>query len=520
MASVSRRQRTRRPGGLTPALLLVLLAPGGVYAQPPGPSQWSAPDGEDHHTRPPGWDLLAEPEPPPFYIAPEYPLAAAFVPAYSGNYSADGIVSYDYVVVHTQEGSYNGTISWFQNPSSVVSAHYVMRAVDGEVTQMVLDKDRAYHVGVSNKYALGIEHEGFVADPGKWYTWATYSESALLTRWLTIKHAIPVERAHIVGHVELPMTSHTDPGVGWDWDLYMALIKDVVGPTEIAGVAVDRSKPCTLTATTATQVQRTPMPGDPGPQCQVPAGTKLDYWHARRDIDGHHRLYMPPGEGPCAGMDGLDSEGYIVAAHWSALCADTAMAAAGATVQLDGGAQTVAAADGSFNFKTVVGAHTVAAFLPNTYALASEDVDLAVYPGARLVIALDPVDIPDPTGDPSGTGDPTGDPTTDPTTDPTADPTADPPGGPTGDPTADPGETGSPSTGGSSGGASSETGAPTSEGPFPDFPQPALPDGYGQDDTAGCACTHAPGPPGAALVLLLLLGLRRRARASCPHGQV
>jgi N-acetyl-anhydromuramyl-L-alanine amidase AmpD len=102
-------------------------------------------------------------------------------------------------------------------PDSVVSTHYVMRSVDGEVTQMVLDKDRAYHVGSSNRYALGIEHEGFVDDPGKWYTWATYSSSALLTRWLTIKHDIPVDRDHIVGHVELPNQTHTDPGGGWNW---------------------------------------------------------------------------------------------------------------------------------------------------------------------------------------------------------------------------------------------------------------------------------------------------------------
>jgi hypothetical protein len=265
MAGVSRTLRTRRPRGLTPALLslaaLLLTSIAGSHAELPGPGQWGVPDGEDHHVRPPGWDDFAQPEPPPVYIAPEYPLAAAFVPANSGNFSANGIVSYDYVVVHTQQGSYNGTISWFQNPAAVVSAHYVMRSVDGEVTQMVLDKDRAYHVGSSNKSALGIEHEGFVDDPGKWYTWATYRSSALLARWLTIKHAIPVERAHILGHVELPNQTHTDPGGGWDWELYMALIKDVVPPTEIAGVAVDRSKPCTLTANTATQVRATAMPG-------------------------------------------------------------------------------------------------------------------------------------------------------------------------------------------------------------------------------------------------------------------
>mgnify|MGYP000573692519 CR=1 FL=1 len=51
---------------------------------------------------------------------------------------------------------------------------------------------------------------------------------------------------------------------------------------------------------------------------------------------------------------------------------------------------------------------------------------------------------------------------------------------------------------------------------------PALPDGYGQDDDGGCACSHAPGPsPGPwLLALLALAGRRRRARTSCPRGQV
>ena len=503
---------------VTSVVLSVLSAPLTAFAGPPTLWDLAAPDPEDHHERPPGWDLFAVPELPPVAIASEYPLAAGFVPANAANFLVNGMESFDYVVVHTMQGSYGGTISWFQNPNSQVSTHYVMRSGDGEVTQMVLDKDRGYHVGSMNRYALGIEHEGFVDDPGKWYTWATYNSSARLVRWLTIKHDIPVDRDHIVGHSELPNQSHTDPGSGWNWTLYMALIRELVAPGEIRGVAVDRSQACTLTASVDTVIKRSAMAtalNAPEDLCQIAAGTQLQYWHARRDIDGHHRLFMPPGEGPCAGVNGLDADGYIIAAEFSALCPDEAIAAAGATLQLDGGAQTVAAADGSFVFVTGQGAHTVDAWADGLYEPASEGIELAVYPGARLVIALDPVPAPDPVDTDSDSSDAAGEASG---TASSSDPSG--PGDSSGaaDPSNPSGPTEASDEGGltSAGAESGISGQPTEGSPEdPYFPQPALPEGYGQDDLAGCACRHDPSAPGGLLPLALgLLGLAARRRRS------
>ncbi len=465
--------------------------------------QWQAPDGEDHHTRPPGWDDYAAPEPAPFYVAPEYPLAVEFIPAHPNNFTPDGIVSFDYVVVHTMQGSYGGTISWFQNPNAVVSTQYVMRSSDGEVTQMVLDKDRAYHVGSSNRYALGIEHEGYVEEPLKYYTWNTYSSSALLTRWLAIQHAIPVDRTHIVGHSELPEQTHTDPGNGWNWELYMPLIREVVPPGQIHGVVVDRSRACTLTASIDTALKRTPMASDGADLCTVPAGAALAYWHARRDIDGHHRLIMPPGEGPCAGINGLDADAYIVAADWSALCPDDAIAAAGVTVQIDGAGPIVSGPDGSFVFTAGVGAHTIDALADDAFEAASEVVDLAGYPGTRVVIAVDPIPVPDPTGDP--TGDP-GD------SDSGGEDSSEDGGeaGPTG--AGDGGDGGEAGASSGSPPGDSSGGAPTEGDPTQPL-DPALPGGYGQDDGGGCGCRGGSTPAGTGLLLLGLIALRRRRRA-------
>jgi hypothetical protein len=153
---------------------------------------------------------------------------AIWNPAYSGNYQAAsrGAAQINYVVIHTTQGSYGGTISWFKNASSNVSSQYVVRSSDGERTQMVDDSDIAWHDACFNSESIGIEHEGFVADPDVWYTEAMYMASAELTAWLCDQYGIPKDRAHIFGHGEAPDCSdHTDPGSGWNWAHYMELVQ-------------------------------------------------------------------------------------------------------------------------------------------------------------------------------------------------------------------------------------------------------------------------------------------------------
>lgn len=162
----------------------------------------------------------------------EYP-SSTWVAASSSNYtsSSRGAADIDVVVIHTTQGAYAGTISWFQNPASQVSAHYVVRASDGDITQMVAHEDTAWHAGnwSYNQRSIGIEHEGFVADPNT-YTAAQYQASADLTRWLCDNLGIPKDRSHIIGHVEVPGATHTDPGQYWDWQHYMDLVNGMSNP--------------------------------------------------------------------------------------------------------------------------------------------------------------------------------------------------------------------------------------------------------------------------------------------------
>ena len=148
---------------------------------------------------------------------------AKWVPAHSSNFTTGRTQAIDTIVVHVTQGSYAGSISWYQNPESNVSAHYTIRSSDGEVTQSVRDADTGWHARNANPHSLGIEHEGFVDDPA-WFTDAMYRSSAALTKHLADKHNIPKDREHIVGHVEVPGNDHTDPGPHWDWDHYMELV--------------------------------------------------------------------------------------------------------------------------------------------------------------------------------------------------------------------------------------------------------------------------------------------------------
>ncbi|WP_086866029.1 N-acetylmuramoyl-L-alanine amidase [Streptomyces viridochromogenes] len=131
----------------------------------------------------------------------------------------------DMVVVHVTQGSFASAVKVFQDPEHKAAAHYIVRK-DGHVTQMIRELDVAYHAGnrLYNERSVGIEHEGFVERPED-LTDAMYEASARLTARICARYDIPVDREHIIGHVEVPGTDHTDPGRHWDWDRYMKLVR-------------------------------------------------------------------------------------------------------------------------------------------------------------------------------------------------------------------------------------------------------------------------------------------------------
>ncbi len=170
---------------------------------------------------------------------------AIWNPAGSCNYSSRSGTAVSAVTIHDVEGSYAGCISWFQNCNASVSAHYVVRSSDGQITQMVDEADKAWHVGSENPYTIGIEHEGYVNQSG-WYTNAMYTQSAALVRDICNSgYGISGLRTYygpgcsgsssqcglgactkIKGHQMFPNQSHNDPGPNWDWAKYYLLINN------------------------------------------------------------------------------------------------------------------------------------------------------------------------------------------------------------------------------------------------------------------------------------------------------
>ncbi|MFC9176180.1 N-acetylmuramoyl-L-alanine amidase [Streptomyces sp. NPDC057107] len=163
---------------------------------------------------------------PPAAVA-DYPTAL-WAPAHSANYTVPSHPSerrIDRVVIHVTQQLFTPAIGIFGDPAKQVSAHYVVRSGDGHVAQCVREEDVAWHAGSweVNTRSIGIEHEGWVDRP-EFFTDVMYRRSALLTADICARHGIPKDRAHIIGHHEVPGSDHTDPGALWDWERYLRLV--------------------------------------------------------------------------------------------------------------------------------------------------------------------------------------------------------------------------------------------------------------------------------------------------------
>ena len=185
-----------------------------------------------------------------FFRESDYPRAI-WDPAPDCNYS-ERTLSVSAVVIHYTEGSYAGCISWFKNCDAQVSAHYVIRSADGQVTQMVREADKAWHARTANGYTIGIEHEAY-GNIWSFFTEEMYQSSADLVRNICSRydvidghrtfyrdtldngtclnygvHDLGGETActKIRGHQHYPDQTHTDPGPYWDWNYYYKLINE------------------------------------------------------------------------------------------------------------------------------------------------------------------------------------------------------------------------------------------------------------------------------------------------------
>ncbi len=91
----------------------------------------------------------------------------------------------DTIVIHDTEGSWDTALKLVQDPT-YLAWHYTVRSSDGHIAQHVRTQDVGWHAGnwYTNAKSIGIEHEGFLTDPGTWYTEAMYRSSAQLVKYL------------------------------------------------------------------------------------------------------------------------------------------------------------------------------------------------------------------------------------------------------------------------------------------------------------------------------------------------
>lgn len=184
--------------------------------------------------------MPADPDCPPDVDCEVIPAAYAISNPKTGSYGnydvasrPDGGLDIRYIVIHDTDATYDVTLKVFQDPANVAAAHYVVRSSDGHVVKMISPKNVAWHAGnwYFNMHSIGIEHIGFAGQGYAWYSEEMYQASAKLVRFLAKRYNIPLDRAHIFGHEEVPggtqakqRLMHWDPGPYWNWEHYMELL--------------------------------------------------------------------------------------------------------------------------------------------------------------------------------------------------------------------------------------------------------------------------------------------------------
>lgn len=147
----------------------------------------------------------------------------------------------DLVVLHDCQGSYGGSINWFANPQSQVSAHIVLKDDGSEATQMVSFDSKAWHAVAFNSRSIGIEMAGF-AERG--FPDAEWQRAATIVAYLLHAFHIPCQWAHqgvgpgFTSHFDLGKAGggHSDPTT--DAKVWAAFVKRVETAYAVPAAAV------------------------------------------------------------------------------------------------------------------------------------------------------------------------------------------------------------------------------------------------------------------------------------------
>ena len=136
-------------------------------------------------------------------------------------------------VMHSAEGSYQGTKAWCNDPKSSVSYHFLID-FDGKICHMVDTKNTAWHAGLEKKstwpllksgsnpnhYTIGIAYAGFAKNGP---TFQQFCSIAGLIKMLSVIHKINIDKNSVIPHNSI-RTDKVCPGalVNFDALIYLA----------------------------------------------------------------------------------------------------------------------------------------------------------------------------------------------------------------------------------------------------------------------------------------------------------
>lgn len=130
--------------------------------------------------------------------AVDYPLAIENYTTCTSNFGTrpPGAAINFYFVHYVATGTYQGAIDWFKNCTSGVSAHYVVRNSDGQVSQVVAEANRAYSQGVAlyNNEGIGVEHEVLATNLTMWDSEPMLASATALCANVCDRNSIPKVR--------------------------------------------------------------------------------------------------------------------------------------------------------------------------------------------------------------------------------------------------------------------------------------------------------------------------------------
>jgi N-acetylmuramoyl-L-alanine amidase len=128
----------------------------------------------------------------------------------SPNFASRNGIEIDTLILHNTDGTLASAIQRFKDPSSQVSAHYIVDR-DGGVTQMVNDTDTAWHSGKKdvNQRSIGIEVVASSTATGM----TTGQEATLIALAQFVLDAYSVAVQRVFPHRDIKPTDCP----GWVW---------------------------------------------------------------------------------------------------------------------------------------------------------------------------------------------------------------------------------------------------------------------------------------------------------------